>query len=299
MPAVITTQPQAQAVCPGATAVFSVIAQGDPAPSYQWRKGGTAIPGAVQSTLTITQAGPDDAGLYDVIVQNDCAVDTSLAVALTLKTITGITVQPRSRQACIGDSVRFTVGAVGTNLSYQWRKDTNPISGATRDTLLIARLGPELPHYGDIVVPTGLARVSDTAGGRYVATVVALYGAIQRGQRVLPAERFVPAGAGKAVPLSDGVRATMLGGASRQELKTPQMVVFLDKGSQDGVARGDLFEIRRQPERLPDGTVRIDEVMATLQVVHTREHSATARVLGVISPDIPPGSTARQVAKLP
>jgi hypothetical protein len=91
----------------------------------------------------------------------------------------------------------------------------------------------------------------------------------------------------------------MLGGASRQELKTPQMVVFLDKGSQDGVARGDLFEIRRQPERLPDGTVRIDEVMATLQVVHTREHSATARVLGVISPDIPPGSTARQVAKLP
>jgi hypothetical protein len=40
-------------------------------------------------------------------------------------------------------------------------------------------------------------------------------------------------------------------------------------------------------------------VMATLQVVHVRERSATARLLNVISPDIPPGSEARQVAKLP
>ena len=39
--------------------------------------------------------------------------------------------------------------------------------------------------------------------------------------------------------------------------------------------------------------------MATLQVVHVREHSATARLLNVVSPDIPVGTEARQVAKLP
>jgi hypothetical protein len=39
--------------------------------------------------------------------------------------------------------------------------------------------------------------------------------------------------------------------------------------------------------------------MATLQVVHVREHSATARLLNIISPDIAPGTEARQVAKLP
>jgi hypothetical protein len=75
-------------------------------------------------------------------------------------------------------------------------------------------------------------------------------------------------------------------------------VVFLDKGRKDGVAPGDLFEIRRRPERLSDGTIRVDEVMATLQVVHVRERSATARLLNVISPDIEPGTEARQVAKL-
>jgi hypothetical protein len=39
--------------------------------------------------------------------------------------------------------------------------------------------------------------------------------------------------------------------------------------------------------------------MATLQVVHVRERSATARLLNVISPDMPSGLEARQVAKLP
>jgi hypothetical protein len=53
------------------------------------------------------------------------------------------------------------------------------------------------------------------------------------------------------------VHATLLGGPRRQDLKAPQMVLFLDKGKQDGVARGDLFEIRRHPERLDDGMAEL------------------------------------------
>jgi LysM repeat protein len=167
------------------------------------------------------------------------------------------------------------------------------------DSLLVVQIGKEVKGFGDVIVPTGLARVTDTADGRYLAEVVALYGPIRRGQQTLPAETFVPGGAAKAVPVSDGVHATLLGGPRRQDLKAPQMVLFLDKGKQDGVARGDLFEIRRHPERLDDGTLRVNEVMATLQVVHVREHSATAIVLGVVSPDIQPGTSVVQVAKLP
>ena len=40
-------------------------------------------------------------------------------------------------------------------------------------------------------------------------------------------------------------------------------------------------------------------LMATLQVVHVREHTATARVLNVVTPDIQPGASVVQVAKLP
>jgi LysM domain-containing protein len=167
------------------------------------------------------------------------------------------------------------------------------------DTLLVARLGAELESYGQVVVPTGLIRVVDTVQGRYVATVVATYGAIRNGQRVLPAEKFTPSGEAHAVPVTEGVRATFIGGPGRQDIKAPQMVVFLNKGREDGVAPGDLFEIRRRAERLPDGRQLINEVMATLQVVHVRDHTATARLINILSPDIPPGTDARQVAKLP
>jgi LysM domain-containing protein len=167
------------------------------------------------------------------------------------------------------------------------------------DTLLVATLGPEFDAYGQVVVPTGLIRVVDTVQGRYVANVVATYGPIRNGQRVLPAEKFTPSGDAHAVPVTEGVRAKFIGGPGRQDLKAPQMVVFLNKGREDGVAAGDLFEIRRRAERLPDGRQLINEVMATLQVVHVRDHTSTGRLINILSPDIPAGTDARQVAKLP
>lgn len=174
-------------------------------------------------------------------------------------------------------------------------------SGATYqvgDSLLLASLGREIGQHGDVVLPTGIARVTGTSGGRYIATVVAIYGPVRPGQQVLPLEKFTP-GSGRAVAVSDGVQATLLGGAGRQELKAPQMVVFLDKGRQDGVAPGDLFEARRRPGRHTDGTMRVEEVMVTMQVVHVREHSSTARLLNIVSPHVVPGTGVRQVAKLP
>jgi Uncharacterized protein containing LysM domain len=167
------------------------------------------------------------------------------------------------------------------------------------DTLLLLQLGREIEPHGDIVIPTGLGQIVDTVQGRYVASVIATYGPIRNGQLVLPAEKFTPNGEAHAVPVTDGVKATFLGGPNRQDMKAPQMVVFLDKGREDGVAPGDLFEIRRRAQRLLDGRQLINDVMATLQVVHVRDHSATGRLLNVLSPDIPPGTDARQVAKLP
>ena len=167
------------------------------------------------------------------------------------------------------------------------------------DTLLLARRGTEWDNYGEVILPTGLARVTDTISGRYLASVVAMYGPIRPGQSALPAEKFTPAGSAHAVGVSDGVHGKYLGGPVRQDLKTPQMVAFIDKGRQDGVAAGDIFEIRRRGERLDDGSQTANEVLATLQIVHVRDHSATGRLLNVLLPDIPPGSEVRQVAKLP
>jgi hypothetical protein len=166
------------------------------------------------------------------------------------------------------------------------------------DSLLLLRLGKELDPFGKVVIPTGLAKVIEAVDGHYVANIVATYGPIRNGQFTLPLESFNP-GSGRAVPVSDGVRGSLIGGLGRQDLKEPQMVVFINKGREDGVAAGDLFEVRRRPERSSEGMLRINELMATLQIVHVRERSATGLVLNVISPDIPPGTDVMQVAKLP
>jgi LysM repeat protein len=167
------------------------------------------------------------------------------------------------------------------------------------DTLLMLQLGSEIEPYGDVVVPTGLARIIETVDEHYLANIVATYGPVRNGQRVLPVESFTAGASRRAVPVSDGVRGSLVGGMGRQELKEPQMVVFINKGREDGVAPGDLFEVRRRPKRLPDGTIRVNELMATLQIVHVRDRTATGLVLNVISPDIPPGTDVLQVAKLP
>jgi hypothetical protein len=167
------------------------------------------------------------------------------------------------------------------------------------DSLLLVQLGKEIGRYGHIVVPTGIARVTEAAEGHYIANIVATYGPIRNGQRTLPLESFNAAAGSRAVPVTDGVRGSLIGGLGRQELKEPQMVVFINKGREDGVAPGDLFEIRRRPERSSDGMIRVNELMATMQIVHVRDHTATGLLINVVSPDIPPGTDVMQVAKLP
>lgn len=53
-----------------AAATFSVIANGAAPLSYQWRKNGSPIAGAILSTYTVPRVNPDDTGTYDVQVQN-------------------------------------------------------------------------------------------------------------------------------------------------------------------------------------------------------------------------------------
>ena len=116
---------------------------------------------------------------------------------------------------------------------------------------------------------------------------------------MLPAERFTDPGNVRPVPISDGVQARMLAHRDQQPFTGPQDVIFLDRGQKDGVALGDLFELRQQPRRRPEMASVTDDLMAVVQVVHVSERSATARVVTVAQPDIRPGTEARQVAKLP
>jgi hypothetical protein len=188
----------------------------------------------------------------------------------------------------------------GTGIMLYTNVAVEPAAGgsyAVGDSLLVGTMGPRFQGHGQAFVPTGLLRVTQVEAGAAIATVVAVYGPIRPGQRALPAERFADPGEARPQPVTGGTAARVIGGPLRQDLRGPQDVVFLDRGSKDGVAAGDVFEVRRTAGR-DDGAVRVDDLMAVLQVVRAGERTATARVVRVISPDIPAGTGARQVAKL-
>ena len=83
---VFTTAPAATTVAAGDPVTLSAAATGFPAPTYQWRKNGTAIAGATRAAHTIAAAATTDAGNYDVVATNTLGTATSAAAALTVTT---------------------------------------------------------------------------------------------------------------------------------------------------------------------------------------------------------------------
>lgn len=172
-------------------------------------------------------------------------------------------------------------------------------SYAAGDSLLVVQVDDGFPGFGDIVRPTGMLRVTGQAEDQYLAEVIAVYGAMRNGQFTLPVERFQPGPTVRAVPTSDGLSGRVLGGRELKELKHPQNHLFIDLGRANGVVPGDVFEVRRVPGPRANAADAIDELMASGQVVRVGERSATLLLLQVVSPDIPPGMTAKRVAQLP
>jgi hypothetical protein len=139
---VITGPPQDQVAPPGATVVFTVIAQGTGVLFYQWLKDGFPIFGATASTLVLDNVTLNDAGVYSVVVTDGLGLMASAAATLT---VTGqepegpvIMTQPESQTVPPGGTAIFIVFAQGTGaLTYQWAKDGVGIFGATESTLVI------------------------------------------------------------------------------------------------------------------------------------------------------------------
>ncbi len=141
---VIITPPSAATSSVGAPASFSVVADGAPPLSYVWRREGTLIAKASQSTLVLGSVQVADAGDYTVTVSNALGSVTSSPARLTVLVPSlppFIVVQPVSVTATAGGAASFGVTVRGTApLSYQWRKDGEWLVGATQATLTLTNV---------------------------------------------------------------------------------------------------------------------------------------------------------------
>lgn len=172
-------------------------------------------------------------------------------------------------------------------------------SYASGDTLLVVQESLGFEGYGEMVIPTGLVRITGKDDNQYLGEVIQVYGPIRFGQHVLVAGRFAPGPKARAVAVSDTLRGRVLGSREQSALKTPQNQVLIDLGSGHGIRAGDLVEVWREPASRPGAAYSTAEVMARGQVVRLGERSATVLLTSIVSPDILPGTPIRRVASLP
>lgn len=129
---------------------LTIRADGLPRPAYQWRHAGTNLPGAVTATLCLTNLSPQDAGSYDVVLDNGSAYGleqiTSTGLVLTVNPqiscprvdIPGIAWNPALATNCItiyvGQSARLTGIVRGyENPALQW--SFQPLGGVIATNL--------------------------------------------------------------------------------------------------------------------------------------------------------------------
>lgn len=167
------------------------------------------------------------------------------------------------------------------------------------DSLLLARIdrGIEFGQWGDVVVPTGIARVTSIEQQQVLAEVVAQYGRVHDGGLAMPLEPFRDPGQVRPVPVEQGLAGKLIGPRDERVIAGAQQYFFIDKGRHDGVTPGDVFEIYK-PAEGAIGTAS-EEVRAVLMVVHTRERSATGLLIQIMHPGLDRGLPVRLIKKMP
>jgi hypothetical protein len=159
----ILTQPTpSTTVCQGATVTFTIVTS-DIA-NYQWEKDGVFLDGETDPTITIPNVTLDDAGGYTCLVITPCRQLTSNTANLTVRAPASITQQPVPAAVCEGSPASFSLLATGAGRTYQWRKNGNPISGATAASLsFLTTTAADAANYDCVV--------NGTCGGETSTTV--------------------------------------------------------------------------------------------------------------------------------
>jgi hypothetical protein len=134
----ITMQPTNQTVIMTGTATFGLTATGTVSLSYQWKFNTTNIANATNTTLTIPNVQPTNAGNYSVLVTNAYGSVLSSNAMLTVGIPPIITNQPVGQRVSIGCDTAFNIVAGGTGpLAYQWRQANSTINGQTNSNLIL------------------------------------------------------------------------------------------------------------------------------------------------------------------
>jgi hypothetical protein len=151
---IISAQPSNQTVIAGAPAIFSVAAAGTAPLDYQWQFNSAAIAGATQSSYSLANVDPTNAGTYSAVVSNAYGAAVSSNALLTVLVPPSIITQFSNQTVVAGANVSFTVQAAGSApLNYQWYfEQTNLLAEADTATFYLTDVQPAQAGEYSVVV---------------------------------------------------------------------------------------------------------------------------------------------------
>ena len=165
------------------------------------------------------------------------------------------------------------------------------------DSLLIVRIDRDITGWGGVVVPLGVARVTELQRRQVLADVIMQFGRIHDGHLGLPLEPFKDPGEVRPTPVEGGLEGVVIAERDLHVLAGPQQIVFINRGRAEGVTTGDVFEVYRPAAGVP-GTSS-EQMQVVRQIVHTRDHSASGLILNIGHPKLVPGMPVRLIRKMP
>jgi uncharacterized delta-60 repeat protein len=208
------------------TATFNVLGIDGLSAGIQWLRNGlpitdsASVSGANTATLVLTNVLGADTGHYQAVLSNTWGSATSTVAVLTVVD-PWIAAQPAGQSVNAGQSVTFSVSAIGTvPLNYQWFLGGSPIPAGTSSTL-------------------GITNVQAADAGAYTVAVSNQFGAVTSSPALLAVNLAVPDGfnpgsasiAGPFLLQPDG--RIVIGGVFGNSLTRRYLARFNPDGSPD------------------------------------------------------------------
>lgn len=202
----IISQPLSQTVAPGATVTLTVEVEGHPPPIYQWRLNGVNIPGAIYSSLTLSNVQAASGGSYNVVVANVSGALSSDRAVLLVTSPSLPLADDFAKRSVITDALGVgsgsNVGSTreqdepqhadkrgGRSVWIEWQAPASGIAtfntrGSSFDTLLGVYQGTLLGALTNVAsdedragFATSVASFNAEAGARYSIAIDGLAGA--------------------------------------------------------------------------------------------------------------------------
>ena len=131
-PPVLTIQPLNSTLIGGSNVTFTSSISSSYTFVYQWQFNGTNLPGATNSTLSLSNLLDSQSGAYNLVASNSLGSITSPPASLTVIPWVIPHISPTTATVGSGIFVQFTLSEAGfspTGTIYQWRLNSNVLGG--------------------------------------------------------------------------------------------------------------------------------------------------------------------------